>query len=146
MSQYMQPIHVLIVEDNPGDVDLLREGLAESRVHNTISVAGDGEEAISYLGQEPGYEDALRPDLIFLDLNLPRKNGREVLDVIKNDESLCHIPVVVLTSSGATTDVSSAYALRANAYVTKPLGLEQFMETVRAIETFWLSVVKLPRG
>jgi len=147
MTQFPEPpIHILIIEDNPGDVDLLREGLAESTVQNTISVVNDGEEAMSYLRHEVGFELSARPDIILLDLNLPRKNGREVLEEIKADAVLCSIPVVVLTSSAAATDVTNAYSRRANAYVTKPLGFEQFMDAVRSIESFWLSNVKLPRG
>ena len=146
MTQFVEAINILIIEDNPGDVDLLREGLEDSKVHNSISVVGDGEEAVSFLRQERGFENAVRPDLIFLDLNLPRKNGREVLEEIKNDARFSQIPIVVLTSSEADTDVKNAYALRANAYVTKPLGFEQFMDVVRSIESFWLSIVKLPHS
>jgi CheY-like chemotaxis protein len=146
MTQFVEPIHVLIVEDNPGDVDLLLEGLESSRVNNTITAVGSGERAIAYLRHQREFEDADRPDLIFLDLNLPGTGGLEVLREIRGDEGLTDIPVVVLTRSEAAADITAAYDLGANAHVTKPLGYDEFIEAIRSIETFWLSVVRLPRA
>jgi CheY-like chemotaxis protein len=141
-----RPVEVLLVEDNPGDVRLMRESLRDGKVHVRLTVAADGEEALALLRREGPYAGAARPDLILLDLNLPRKDGREVLAEIKADPRLHRIPVVVLTSSQAETDIAISYDLNANCYVTKPVGLQQFMAVVRSIEEFWLSVVKLPSG
>jgi CheY-like chemotaxis protein len=132
------------VEDNPGDVRLTREALKEGKVHNNLHVAPDGVEALAFLRREGRYADAVRPDLILLDLNLPRKGGREVLEEVKGDPSLRHIPVVILTSSQAEQDIARAYDLHANCYISKPVDLDQFITVVRSIEDFWFTVVKLP--
>jgi chemotaxis family two-component system response regulator Rcp1 len=142
----LDPIHILIVEDNPGDVDLLLESLEQCRLPSMVSVASDGEEALSFLRHEAGFAAAVRPDIIFLDLNLPRKSGREVLREIKGDVDLTPIPVIILSSSSAAADVADAYTLHANAFVTKPLGFEQFMEVGRSVQDFWLGAVRLPRA
>jgi CheY-like chemotaxis protein len=144
-SRESRPIEILLVEDNPGDVRLTQETMRESRVCNRLIVAGDGLEAMAYLRQENGHANAARPDLILLDLNLPRMNGFEVLDAIKVDECLKRIPVVILTTSEAEQDIIRSYNLHANAYVTKPVDLDQFMAVMRAIEDFWLEIVKFPR-
>ncbi len=138
------PIEVLLVEDDPGDVLMTQEAFDEHKVRNKLNVVRDGEEALSYLRREGGYADAPRPDLILLDLNLPRVDGREVLQVIKNDEDLRRIPVVVLTTSQADEDIMRSYSLHANAYVTKPVDFERFIAVVRQIDEFFVSVVKLP--
>ena len=138
------PIEILLVEDNPGDVELTREALHDSKVHMRLSVVNDGVEALAFLRREREYAEAPRPDLILLDLNLPKKDGRGVLAEVKQDPALQHIPVVVLTSSEAEQDIVRAYELRANAYVTKPVDLDQFVKIVRSIEQFWFTVVKLP--
>ncbi|HYT70014.1 MAG TPA: response regulator [Gemmatimonadales bacterium] len=140
----VQPVEILLVEDNPGDVRLTHELLRESKVRNRLTVASDGEEAMARLQRRGEYRDAPRPGLILLDLNLPKKDGREVLAEIKADPSLKRIPVVILTTSKADQDVLKSYNLHANAYVTKPIGLDQFVTVVRAIEDFWLAIVKLP--
>jgi chemotaxis family two-component system response regulator Rcp1 len=139
-----RPIEILLVEDNPGDVRLTREALVDAKVHNHLSVVGDGVEALAFLHREGQYANAPRPDLILLDLNLPRKDGREVLAEIKNDERLRRIPVVVLTTSQAEEDVLRAYDLRANCYVTKPVDLDQFIKVVQSIDSFWFTIVVLP--
>jgi len=139
-----QPIEVLLVEDNPGDVRLTREALRDGKVHNKLSVVQDGVEALAFLRREGKYADAPRPDVILLDLNLPRKDGREVLEDIKADPALQRIPVVVLTSSEAERDIAQAYALHANCYITKPVDLDQFITVVKSIEDFWFTIVKLP--
>ena len=139
-----QPIEILMVEDNPGDVRLAQEALRDGRVHNQLSVVADGVEALAYLRREGRYRDATRPDLILLDLNLPRKDGREVLGEIKADADLRRIPVVILTTSADERDVLSAYELHANCYVVKPVDLEQFITIVKSIENFWFEIVKLP--
>lgn len=143
-SRETRSIEILLVEDNPGDVRLTREAFHDAKVRNNIVVVGDGLEAMAYLKQENEYANAVRPDLILLDLNLPRMNGFEVLDAIKVDESLRRIPVVVLTTSQAEQDIIRSYNLYANAYVTKPFDLEQFVVAIRAIEGFWLEIVKFP--
>jgi CheY-like chemotaxis protein len=132
------------VEDNPGDVRLTREALRDAKVMNNMMVANDGVQALTYLRQEGQYAEATRPDLILLDLNLPRMNGFEVLDAIKVDMKLKRIPVVILTTSQAEQDIVRSYDLHANAYVTKPVDLEQFIKVIKAIEDFWLEIVKLP--
>jgi chemotaxis family two-component system response regulator Rcp1 len=137
-------IEILLVEDNPGDVRLTTEALKEGKVWNRLSVARDGVAALEFLRHQAPYEDAPKPDLILLDLNLPKKDGREVLAEIKQDEQLRNIPVVVLTTSKAEEDVLRSYKLRANCFITKPVDLEQFMSVVRAVEDFWLCIVKLP--
>ena len=138
------PIEILLVEDNPGDVRLTKEALKEGRFANLINVAVDGFEAMAFLRREGKYANASRPDLILLDLNLPKKNGREVLAEIKADSDLKRIPVLVLTSSQAEKDIVATYNLHANCYITKPVDFEQFICVVRSIEDFWFAVVKLP--
>jgi CheY-like chemotaxis protein len=138
------PIDVLLVEDDAGDVVLIREAFEHNKVHNTLEVVSDGVEAIEFLRREGPHADAPRPDLILLDLNLPRKDGREVLAEIKEDPDLRSIPVVVLTTSKAEEDVLRSYHLHANAYVTKPVDFDRFIEVVRQIDEFFVSVVKLP--
>ena len=137
-----RPIEILLVEDNPGDARLTIEALADAKVRNNIHVAPDGVAALEYLRAS----DGSRPDLILLDLNLPKKDGREVLAEIKSDPLLQQIPIVILTTSSAEEDVLKSYSLHANCYVTKPVGLAQFMDVVRSVEGFWLTVVQLPPG
>ena len=137
-------LQILLVEDNPGDVRLMKEALREATVAAQMSVTEDGEEAMAFLKRSGRYENAPRPDLIFLDLNLPKKDGREVLAEIKNDVQLRRIPVVILTTSDAERDVVKAYELHANCYVKKPVDLDQFLDVVKACEDFWLNVVRLP--
>ena len=137
-------IEILLVEDNPGDVRLTRELFSESRVRNRLSVAGDGAEALAFLRQEGPHLHSRRPDLILLDLNLPRIDGRQVLAVIKSDQALRRIPVVVFSSSKADEDIRESYELHANCYLTKPMNLDEFTVAVRSIEDFWFSVVQLP--
>jgi len=139
------PIEILLVEDNPGDVRLTTEALREAKVRNNLTVAPDGVEALAMLRREGRHAAVPRPDLILLDLNLPRKGGREVLEEVKADDTLKDIPVVILTTSQAERDIVESYRLHANAYVTKPVDLEQFLKVVQTIEQFWLEVVKLPR-
>lgn len=134
----------MLVEDNPGDVDLTLEALRDAKVRNHISVAKDGVDAMARLTRQPPHADHPRPDLILLDLNLPRMDGRELLAAIRANPELAHIPVVVLTSSAAERDIARTYALHANCYVTKPIDLDQFIEVVRSIHHFWLTVVRLP--
>jgi CheY-like chemotaxis protein len=138
-------IDILLVEDNPGDVRLTMEALKDRKVLNDLSVVGDGMEALAFLNQEEPYTNAPCPDLILLDLNLPKKDGREVLMEIKSQEHLKHIPVVVLTTSSADGDVLRAYELHANCYITKPVDFVQFTEVIKSIEDFWLTIVKLPQ-
>jgi chemotaxis family two-component system response regulator Rcp1 len=140
----VQGIEILLVEDNPGDVRLTREALKDGKIINKLHVAEDGVEALAYLRREGKYHNAVRPELILLDLNLPKKDGREVLAEIKADVALKRIPVVILTSSAAEQDIVKSYNLHANCYVTKPVDLDQFINVVKSIEHFWLSVVKLP--
>ena len=137
-------VEILLVEDSPGDVRLTVEALKEAKVTNNLSVVPDGVEAMDFLQQKGSYKDAARPDIILLDLNLPRKDGREVLAEIKNDPELKQIPVVVLTTSQSEQDVLRAYDLHANCYIAKPVDFKQFMTVVKSIENFWLTVVKLP--
>ena len=139
-----RPVEILLVEDNPGDVRLTREALKEGKIRNNLNVASDGVEALRYLRREGPYAGAARPDLILLDLNLPKMDGREVLQAVKADASLRNIPVVVLTSSAAEQDIVRAYDLHANCYVSKPVDLDQFIHVVKSIEDFWFSIVKLP--
>lgn len=141
-----QLIEILLVEDNPGDIRLTQEALKDTKVLNNLSVVVDGVEAMSFLNKEGKYADAVRPDLILLDLNLPKKDGREVLEEIKADESLHTIPVVVLTVSQSEQDIVKSYDLHANCYIAKPINLDQFVEVVKAIDDFWFSIVKLPPG
>ncbi len=144
MSIHNGSIKVLLVEDNPGDVRLTKEALKEGKMLNRVTVVGDGVEALSFLRRQGKYADAGQPDLILLDLNLPKKDGRQVLAEIKADPGLKRIPVVVLTTSSAEEDILKTYDLHANCYVTKPVDLEQFMRVVKSIEDFWITVVKLP--
>ncbi len=140
----MNPIHVLLVEDNPADVDLTRESLENSKVHVQISVAWDGVEALDFVMQRGKFREASKPDLVLLDLNLPKIDGRAVLKEMKQHKALRRIPVVILTSSEAETDIVKSYDLGANCYITKPVSLLQFEKIVRSIESFWFMVVKLP--
>ncbi len=137
---------ILLVEDNRGDVDLTREALRDSRISHELRVVGDGEEALAYLRRTGEYRSARRPDVVFLDLNLPKKDGREVLGEIKADPVLRRLPVVVLTSSQAQEDISRVYDLHANCYVTKPVDFDRFVQAIKEIENFWFSVVKLPQS
>ncbi len=138
-------IHILLVEDNPGDVRLTREALRGAKVANDLRVVGDGEEAIEYLRRRGRYVDAPRPDIVLLDLNLPRLDGRDVLIDIKRDPDLAKIPIIVLTSSSAERDIQSAYELHANCYISKPVDFTEFIEAVRSLEGFWLRIVRLPK-
>lgn len=139
-------VEILLVEDNPADVDLTRETLEFAKIRNRLHAVSDGVEALAFLRRQSPYEEAVRPDLILLDLNLPRKDGREVLQELKGEPSLRSIPVVVLTSSDAEKDVLKSYDLGANCYITKPVDLDQFADVVRSIEDFWFVVVKLPNN
>ena len=140
----VQPLNVLLVEDNPGDARLTREALRDAKVRNELRVVVDGVEAMAFLRRENAYASAPRPDLILLDLNLPRKDGRQVLEEIKQDKNLQRIPIAVLTTSQAEKDILTSYNLHANCYITKPVDLDEFIRVVRGIEEFWLSIVKLP--
>lgn len=144
MVNNAREVEILLVEDNPGDIDLTIDALAEAKVHNNLSVAKDGVEALAFLHREGKYADAPRPDLILLDWNLPLKHGREVLDQIKTEENLRRIPVCILTTSDSDQDILSAYNLHANSYITKPVDIDQFINVVKSIEGFWLTVVKFP--
>lgn len=144
MNFEMKPMEVLLVEDNPGDVRLTKEALKEGQIPSRLSVVHDGDAAVAFLRREDRHAEAPRPDIILLDFNLPKRDGGEVLEVIKADPSLRSIPVVVLTTSQATRDIRRAYDLHANCYITKPLDLDRFMAVVRSIEDFWLTVVRLP--
>ncbi len=145
MERFGRPVEILLVEDNEGDVRLTREALRENKVGNRLNVVEDGAEAMAFLRRQGSYASAPRPDIILLDLNLPRKDGREVLAEIKCDADLKRIPVVILTTSKAEEDILRSYNLHANCYVTKPVGFEQFVVVVKSIENFWLTIVKLPR-
>jgi two-component system, chemotaxis family, response regulator Rcp1 len=144
MNMTKHTAEILLVEDNPGDVRLTQEALKECKIINRLHVVEDGVEAIEFLRRQGRYPEAPRPDLIFLDLNLPRKDGREVLAEIKGDEELRTIPTVVLTTSAAEEDLLKAYGLHANCYVTKPVDFEQFVQVIQRLEEFWFSIVKLP--
>ena len=137
-------LEILLVEDNPGDARLTLEAFEEGKVLNHLTVIGDGADALAYLRRQGQYSNSTQPDLILLDLNLPKKDGREVLAEIKSDERLKKIPVIVLTTSAAPEDVRKAYGSHANCYITKPVDLDQFLRVVQSIESFWLSLVKLP--
>lgn len=141
-----QPIDILLVEDDPGDTLITKEALEQSKVANTLTCVVDGEEALAYLRREGEFAEATRPDLILLDLNLPRRDGREVLAEVKNDPELRRIPVVVLTTSQAEEDILRSYDLHANAYVSKPVDFERFVEVVRQVDEFFFTVVRLPKG
>lgn len=137
-------IHVLMAEDNPDDVELTREALRDSKLITQLHHVSDGVEALAWLRKQAPYEDAPTPDLILLDLNMPRMGGREVLDAIRADPKLHELPVVILTTSGAEEDVLAAYGLRANCYIQKPVDFDQFLRVVQSIEQFWFTIVKLP--
>lgn len=143
-NRLVKPVEILLVEDSTGDADLAREALEGSKFHNELHVVDDGEKAMAFLRRQGPYGDAPRPGLILLDLNLPRKDGRQVLAEIKADEELRRIPVVILTTSRAEEDINKSYDLHANCYITKPIELNQFLSVVRSIEDFWLSIVVLP--
>lgn len=145
IPQILEPIDVLLVEDDPGDTLMIREAFEDNKVRNTLACVTDGVDAMRYLRRQDEFADAPRPDLVLLDLNLPRKDGREVLAEIKGDERLSTIPVVVLTTSQAEEDVLRSYRLHANAYVTKPVDFDRFIEVVRQIDEFFVTVVKLPK-
>ncbi len=138
------PIEILLVEDNPGDIRLTREALRDGKIYNNLYVARDGVEAMAFLHKTGQYAQSPRPDLILLDLNLPRKDGHEVLAEVKSDENLRRIPVVILTTSQAEEDIIKTYDLHVNCYITKPVDLDQFVKIVKSIEDFWLTIVKLP--
>lgn len=146
MEEIAKEIEILVVDDSPGDVRLTVEALKDGKIHNHLSVVDDGEEALAFLRQQGQYATVPRPDLILLDLNLPKKDGREVLREIKQEGDLKRIPVVILTISTAEKDILKAYDLHANCYVTKPVDFDQFTNVVKSIEDFWFAVVKLPRG
>ena len=139
-----KPIEILLVEDNPGDVRLVKESLKDIKVLNNLRVAKDGQEALDFLHREGDYAEAPHPDLILLDLNLPKKDGREVLAEIKADKDLKRIPVVVLTTSKAEEDILKSYNLQANCYITKPVDFDEFIKVIKSIKDFWLTIVKLP--
>ena len=143
-AAFGKPVEILLVEDNPGDADLARAALENSKITNTLTVVGDGEEAMAFLRRSGKHAAAPRPDIILLDLNLPKKDGREVLAEIKVDEDLKRIPVVILTTSKEEEDIIRSYNLHANCYISKPIDLHQFIHVVRCIEDFWLTIVKLP--
>jgi len=145
-EKIFKSVEILLVEDNPGDVRLTQEVLKDFKMHNHLHVVKDGMEALEFLLREGKYIDAALPDLILLDLNLPKKDGREVLAQVKTDITLKHIPVVVLTTSRAEQDISKAYDLYANCYITKPVDLDKFIKVIKSIEDFWLTIVKLPKG
>ena len=140
-----EPIEVLLVEDSPGDVRLTREAFKDAKVHINLHVASDGVEAMEYVGRQGKHANAPRLDLILLDLNLPKKDGREVLAELKESPALKSIPVVILTTSASETDIHGSYQHHANCYITKPVDLEGFLKVVKSIDSFWLSMVKLPR-
>jgi Response regulators consisting of a CheY-like receiver domain and a winged-helix DNA-binding domain len=143
-GQSTLPVDILLVEDNPGDVQLTKEAMLETKILTNLFVVEDGVEAIEFLFKKGKYQKMPRPDIIILDLNLPLKDGREVLEIVKQDESLKRIPVVVLTSSKAEEDIIRSYNLHANCYITKPLDFEQFIQIVKNIEQFWFTIVRLP--
>ncbi|EDY46212.1 response regulator [Streptomyces sp. SPB074] len=146
MNTPPQPIEVLLVEDDPGDELMTREAFEDNKIRNTLHVVRDGQEALDFLYRQGEHAGAPRPDLILLDLNLPKYDGRQVLERIKSDDNLAHIPVVVLTTSSAEEDILRSYRLHANAYVTKPVDLDQFIAAVRQIDDFFVTVVRLPRA
>ena len=143
-SENTQKINILLVEDNPGDIRLTKEVLKEGKIRNNLIVVMDGEEALFFLKKTGPFKDAITPDIILLDLNLPKKDGREVLAEIKSDPTLMLIPVIVLTTSAAEQDILNMYAHHANCYITKPVDFNQFINVIRSIENFWLTIVKLP--
>lgn len=144
MNSRTNPIKILLVEDNPGDVRLIKEVFKDAKIFNAMQIAYDGETAMKILRKQAEYSDCATPDMILLDLNLPKKDGREVLREVKNDDDLKCIPVVILTTSNAEEDLIETYKMNANCYITKPVDLDQFINVVKSIENFWLSIVKLP--
>ncbi|MCC5914401.1 MAG: response regulator [Balneolaceae bacterium] len=140
----MNSIHILLVEDNEGDILLIREALEDGKIANDLSVVNDGEKAIRYLSRDEGFNDAIIPNLILLDINLPRKNGHEVLSFIKTNDELRHIPVIMLTTSSSDRDILESYKNHANCYITKPVEVSDFMDAVISIEEFWVNLVQLP--
>jgi two-component system response regulator len=143
-SKKIRPVEILLVEDNPGDIRLTKEAMKETKIINNLNVVEDGVDVLAYLRKIGKYKEAIRPDLILLDLNLPKKNGREVLAEIKQDIKLKQIPVVILTVSKAEEDIIKTYKLHANCFITKPVDMDQFVKVVKSIELFWFSIVKLP--
>ena len=141
----LKSIDILLAEDNPGDADLAKEALEESKLKNKLFIVSDGQEALDFLHKKGKYQDVPRPDLMLLDLNMPRVDGREVLKIVKEDEDLRSIPVVILTTSSADEDIIKSYNLHANCYISKPLDLDKFIEVVNNIENFWISIVTLPK-
>lgn len=144
IKENIRPIEILLVDDNPGDIRLTQEALKESKVFNNLHIVEDGMEALEFLRKKGRFKNEITPDIILLDLNLPKRNGREVLTEIKNDDLLKKIPVVILTISRAEEDILKSYELHANCYITKPVDMNQFIKIVRSIEDFWFSIVKLP--
>ena len=144
MNNSARPIEILLVEDNEGDILLTKEAFRGSKINNAITVVKDGEAALQYVYKEGSYANVPTPDLVLLDINLPKKNGRQVLEDMKQNKKLCHIPVVILTSSRSEEDILKSYGLHANSYIVKPVSLEKFFDIVSAIENFWFSVVVLP--
>lgn len=142
----MKPVEILLIEDNPGDVRLTIEALKESKIINNLNVVTDGEEALNYLNKEGEYKNAPRPELILLDLNLPKKDGRELLSEIKQADKFKRIPVVILTTSQTEEDIFKTYSLHANCYITKPVDIDQFIKVVKSVGDFWFSIVKLPKN
>jgi CheY-like chemotaxis protein len=143
-GHFARPVEILLVEDNHADVELTREGLREGKVRNNLSVVNDGEQALMFLRRVGPYRQSPRPDMILLDLNMPRKDGREVLEAIRADPELEEIPVVVLTTSSSQDDVRRAYKLKANCYITKPVDFDQFLAIIRKLDDFWFTIVRLP--
>lgn len=139
-----KPVDILLVEDNPGDVRLIQEAMKDSKIYNSVYVVKDGQEALDFLYKNGEYKDSPKPDLILLDLNLPKVNGQEVLERIKSDAVLRKIPIIILTTSKADEDVLMSYALHANCFITKPADFDQFIQVINMIQNFWLSIVKLP--
>mgnify|MGYP006144283137 CR=1 FL=1 len=139
----MKPVHILLVEDNEGDILLTTEALEDSSINNTITVVKNGKQALDYLFQKEGYENALRPDLILLDINLPLKSGHEVLIELKSSEELKHIPIIMLTTSSSQNDIKQCYKNHANCFITKPVEINDFMDAIATVEHFWLNIVKL---
>ncbi len=146
MTDSIKQIEILLVEDNPGDVFLTKHAFSEARISNNISVASDGEQAMDFLYKRGDFEDAKTPDLILLDLNMPKKDGREVLEEVKTNAELLTIPVVILTSSKADKDIAQTYSLHANSYLVKPVDMEEFSDVVNAVENFWFSAALLPKS
>jgi CheY-like chemotaxis protein len=141
----MESINILLIEDNKGDIELTRESLSRGKLNNTLTVVEDGESALNYLFKKAPYADAIRPDIVLLDLNLPKVSGRDILKALKQDASLNDIPVIILSSSQDAFDIKEAYQLHANCFVSKPVSLSSFIQVVQSIESFWINIVKLPQ-